>query len=81
MKTYPIYRVQWDDIQSSGGWYDKDALDEAGVAHCESVGYLVYRDRKVIKLASIVEYEKTRDAGYIHAIPRGCVTKMWRIDK
>lgn len=79
MKKYPIYRIEWDDIQSSGGWYDKESLKDADVAKCESVGYLVYRDRMVVKIASIVEYEKTNDAGYVHAIPRGCITKMERI--
>jgi hypothetical protein len=79
VKHYPIYRVEWDDTQSSGGWFDKDGIKDVGTAKCESVGYLVHRDRKVVKLASIVEYETTRDAGYVHAIPRGCITKMERI--
>jgi hypothetical protein len=63
--------VNWVDIIACAGW---ETHEEVEVPRLKSVGWLVYSDDEVVKIANTINEEGV-GAG-ITAFPRGCVTKL-----
>ena len=63
--------VNWVDIIACAGW---EAHEEVEIPHLKSVGWLVYSDNDVVKIANTINEEGV-GAG-ITAFPRGCITKL-----
>jgi len=64
---YKKVRVIWVDICSSSQWYDDLAdVDKFSYSWCEDIGYLYYKDSKVVKIS----------IGNITAYPRSVVKKI-----
>ena len=52
IKTLPLVEVHWIDSAFHRGWSDTDTKrKEMCVSECRSIGYLMSRDRYVLKLA------------------------------
>ena len=48
---YKKVRVIWQDICSSSQWYDDlTDVDKFSYSWCEDIGYLYYKDSKVLKI-------------------------------
>jgi len=66
-----LAEVHWLDTVASAGW---ESLKDVNPAIMQTTGYVVYKDKEVIKIAN------TKDAKGawfgIHAIPMGCVKKI-----
>jgi hypothetical protein len=63
--------VEWVDIIACAGW---EPHEEVEIPRLKSVGWLVYADNDVVKIANTINEEGV-GAG-ITAFPRGCVTKL-----
>ena len=66
-----LAEVHWLDIVASAGW---EKCEDVNPAVMETTGYIVYRDKEVIKIANTKD-DKGAWFG-IHAIPMGCVKKI-----
>ena len=66
-----LAEVHWLDIVASAGW---ESIKDVNPAVMETTGYIVYRDKEVIKIANTKD-DKGAWFG-IHAIPMGCVKKI-----
>lgn len=60
-----LVMVIWEDINSDPSWQPKDKV-ELELAKCESVGWLIHKDDKVIRVAGCQNKE---DWGSITVIP------------
>ena len=60
---YPIVEVEWRDAASTHGWRDPaECKKESGLVICDTVGYLVHRDRKELHmLQSVNEHGKVSE--------------------
>lgn len=63
--------VEWLDIFATCGW---EKADEAEPQRLWTVGYLVKKDRKVVKIATTKD-EKGEWYAF-HAFPSGCVVSI-----
>ena len=66
-----LAEVHWLDTVASAGW---ESLKDVNPAIMQTTGYVVYKDKEVIKIANTKD-----DKGVwfgIHAIPMGCVKKI-----
>ena len=53
---YKKVRIIWVDICSSSQWYDDLAdVDKFSYRWCEDIGYLYYKDSKVVKIFTSLE--------------------------
>lgn len=73
---FKLVRVRWLDAYSDGGW--KDAGEEPRDEPCISVGYLVKKTKKYVRLASTIGVD---DDGKWHvnatiSIPTGMTTSI-----
>ena len=66
-----LAEVHWLDTVASAGW---ESLKDVNPAIMQTTGYVVYKDKEVIKIANTKD-EKGAWFG-IHAIPMGCVKKI-----
>ena len=72
---YPLTWVEWVDSANAPGW--RLDADSCSVITVHTVGYLVYEDRRVIKLAQSVS--NTDHMADIMNIPQQCVKKRKRL--
>ena len=75
---YKKVRIIWVDICSSSQWYDdlKD-VDKFSYSWCEDIGYLYYKDSKVVKIFTSFFYDEDKlSIGNITAYPRAVVKKI-----
>lgn len=63
--------VEWLDILATAGWEKEDEVEPQ---RFWTVGYLVQKDRKVVKVATTKD-EKGEWFGF-HAFPSGCVVSI-----
>ena len=75
---YKKVRVIWQDITSSSHWYDDlSDLDSFSYSWCEDIGYLYYKDSKVVKIFSSYSYDGDKlSVGNVTAYPRSIVKKI-----
>ena len=66
--------VDWEDASSNTGYYDKEKPDKVTTVNCKTVGYLLNKHKKVIRLG--VEQFEDGDFRHIHCIPKGMVRKI-----
>jgi len=66
-----LAEVHWLDTVASAGW---ESLKDVNPAIMQTTGYVVYKDKEVIKIANTKD-EKGAWFG-VHAIPMGCVKKI-----
>lgn len=74
MKKLRKVEVVWIDPMTEGGWLLPESAEEAQPAVCVNVGYLLNRDRKVIRLVS--GYASNDSVSDVFAIPTACVKKV-----
>jgi len=84
MRKLPLIVVEWDDITTHTGWEyeDKDCTDY--VLHCVSVGWQVKSNRKYLVISPMRSYYqnlKRSKCDDRQIIPRGCITKIRRIEE
>jgi|TARA_Y100000310_G_C20664581_1_gene806756 hypothetical protein len=66
--------VEWLDIYATCGW---EKADEAEPQRLWSTGYLVHKDKKVVKIATTKD-EKGEWYSF-HAFPAGCIVSITNI--
>ena len=66
--------VDWEDATSNNGYYDKDHPEKTTTISAKTVGFLVERTRKVVKVCG--ENFEDGDLRHIHSIPKGMVRKI-----
>ena len=75
---YKRVKIVWVDITSSSSWYDdlKD-VDDFTYSWCEDIGYLYYKDSKVVKIFTSYSYDGDKlTIGTITVFPRSVVKKI-----
>lgn len=73
-KTPPLVEVLWLDAEDiSGDWFDNDGIDKSCPAPSVSVGYLLYKDDKAVKVAALINHTH---AAHGITIPMGMVKKI-----
>lgn len=71
-----VVEVEWVDSAFRTRWSDReDARKYQHVATCKSVGYLLSKDKREVRLVGSQETE-TRDVSAGMSIPRRAVTKI-----
>ena len=66
--------VEWEDASSNNGYYDPEYPDKTTTITTQSVGFLVEKNKKVVKLCTDgFEYGEFR---HVHSIPKGMVRKI-----
>lgn len=84
-KKLEVVAVTWIDSYHSGGWRGSDELppiDHEVISECLSVGFLVERGKKFIRLALSNDYPSQPGVGrYGHfiSIPRVAVKKIKKV--
>ncbi len=71
IKKPKLVEVEWLDIFATSGW---EKLDEVNPPVLHTYGYLVFKDKDTIKVASTKDEHGEWFA--THAFPRGCVKKI-----
>ena len=66
--------VEWLDILATSGW---EKEDEVAPQRMWTVGYLVQKDKKVVKVANTKDEKEEYFA--FHAFPAGCVASIREI--
>lgn len=69
MKPLKIVKIVWEDIETHTGWIDAKDITECPVF--ETVGYLIERDKKYIKIC-----DSAGGIGNVTIFPKGCVLKI-----
>ena len=74
-KRIPILRVKWEDSCSNAAWASQEWHEKnASPSACESIGYLVTRNKKQISLAQSIS--STGNITDVISIPRQCATSI-----
>ena len=70
--------VEWDDSCSHANeWMDRE--EEKGLAHCISIGFMVYKERDKVALAQ--SFHPSEDNVHNEfVIPRGCIKRIKELD-
>ena len=74
--TAEVVRVMWLDIVDDNEWQNKDKVEKAKPALCESVGFLFSRDKDTIKIIKTYSHDLSDRYGDVLTIPMGCVQKI-----
>ena len=74
MKLGALCVVEWQDILATCGWEKKDEVEPP---RFWTVGYLVEKNKKVVKIANTTDEKKEFYA--FHAFPIGCVVSIKEI--
>lgn len=73
-----IVHINWIDSGGDGRWLSReDVINQGGLAHCESVGFLIHEDEDKIMIAGSVN--KTPPNNDVHAylaIPKVAVLSI-----
>lgn len=72
-----MVHVEWMDAALTPGWIEMH--DEADVIPVDTIGYLWYEDKRVIKLAQTISSSGHYSA--VHTIPKSTVIKITRLHK
>lgn len=73
-KNPPLVEVLWLDAEDiSGDWFDNDGIEKSGPAPSLSVGYLLSKDDKAVKVAALINHTH---AAHGITIPMGMVKKI-----
>ena len=78
MKKNTKIEVCWNDIQSTSEWLTEKIANEFPICKCRSLGYFLYKDKKVLRLSSTIQTGKDTDRDCT-IIPVGCITKIHRL--
>lgn len=73
-KSLRKVEVLWIDPMTEGGWMPLEVAEEAQPATCVNVGYLLSRDRKVIRIVS--GYASNDSVSDVFVIPIACVRRV-----
>lgn len=73
-KRFPLVIVEWEDIVSDSSWMDIREAKHQKPYNCESIGYLIEKNKKNIVLVPNVSYAGL-GFGYV-SIPIGCIKKI-----
>ncbi len=76
MKKNDLLLIEWDDAITSHGWENREEV--LRVASCRSVGWLLYKDKKQVLLASTSSSSVDTVNNHI-AIPLGGIKKIRRL--
>ena len=78
-RTPPLVEVLWLDAEDIGvDWFGNDEINKSGPAPSLTVGYLVHRDDKCLKVISLVNHSH---AGWGMTIPLGMVKRVNRLKR
>jgi len=69
--------IKWEDTAATVGWYSREAVISRKCVFCESVGYLVHKDRDKVILSGMMADGEFNSLQYI---PRGCIKEIKDID-
>lgn len=73
---HKVVEVYWIDSAFNRGWGETQSkVDSMGVATCRTVGYLIGRDKRQIKVALSLA-DNGESAGDGMSIPAACVTRV-----
>jgi len=74
--------IYWQDINGGEAWNTKADVDNLTVADCCTIGYIYSETKSCIKTFATYSIcaDGSIDYGDIVAFPRGCVTKIERLD-
>ena len=80
LKLYESYKIVWQDAWSTDiEWQDKCSVKEFALgALNHSIGYLVYKDRRQIVIATSLCCAEKRFST-ITGIPSGCILKIIKL--
>jgi len=67
-----IVEVTWNDTFSDSGWKDIDKIPLAALPECTTVGYLLSKDEKIVRILHSIN----GDQADFTIIPTGCVLKI-----
>ena len=71
-----IIEVTWHDITSYSSWYAKADAAKLENTEVRSVGYLLNRGKKDVRIAMSDSRAKPGEYGVIKVIPRGTITNI-----
>jgi len=75
LKSKKIAYVKWLDTWTSNGWHDSGKFKKSDDGFkCESVGFIMFEDKKSIRLACSYS-DQNETAGEVITIPRANVIK------
>ena len=74
-----IVEVTWVDSCSYNRWAHRDDHESHGPSECKSVGYLIAKDRKSLRISQNMADGDKCDSTM--AIPMGCVKRVRRIGR
>lgn len=78
-RTPPLVEVLWLDAEDiDGDWLTNDDIERSHPAPTLSVGYMVHRDNKCVKLVSLVNVSH---AAHGLTIPAGMVRRITRLSR
>jgi len=67
--------VEWlDPATHTGGWMSRDSVSYMTELHCESVGWLVSKHERFVRLA--LSMNENGELSEVLVIPRSCVKKI-----
>lgn len=72
-----LVEIEWEDITTEvAGWDTTEAaIKRCSTSTCRSVGYLMFHDEEVVKIAMMTSLDEDM-TGTWSAIPTGCIRKM-----
>lgn len=78
MQKLKVVKIEWVDSCSGDNWEGFKESEEHTIAKCESVGYLLRKDKEQVQIVQNIS-----DNGHLCAqiaIPRGCIKKITYLD-
>ena len=75
---YKRVKIIWQDIITDASWFDSlEDVEKLTFQWCEDIGYLYYKDSKVVKIFTSFTYDENKlSIGNITAYPRSVVKKI-----
>ena len=73
-EPFPIVYVKWDDAYACASWKDLEDYEMEGM-EVETVGYLVKKDRRFIRIASSLSKNRTQGSDFT-TIPRKMILEL-----
>ncbi len=82
MKKYPLVLVEWEDSATHCCWNPVDECREMTTAKCQTVGWIVHKNKERVVLTSSLNKEPDvhRNCDHRTMIPRGCVKVIRRLE-
>ena len=75
---YKRVKIIWQDIMTDPSWFDDLAdVDKLCYSWCQDVGYLYYKDKKMLKIFTSYSYDGDKlTIGTVTTFPRSVVKKI-----